>query len=153
MLKVIEEESPWYKNGLHFKCTECGQCCTGAPGYVWVGEEEVEEMAKFLNISVEEFSRRYLRKVLGRLSLLENPKTYDCVFLKEKKCQLYKARPKQCRTYPWWPALLKTEKDWIDAAEHCEGINAEAPIVPFEVIEHQRLIQEGKIPYDVQNNE
>jgi len=152
MLKVIQEEPRWYKNGLRFKCTECGQCCTGSPGYVWVEENEIETMAQFLNITIEEFSRLYLRRVLGRMSLLENPKTYDCIFLKDKKCQLYTARPKQCRTYPWWPALLKSEKDWEEAADYCEGINPEAPLVPFEVIEQQRAIQEGKIPYEIPEN-
>ena len=64
MLKVIHEDKsrdgqprdgkPWYAEGLRFKCTECGQCCTGAPGYVWVNEEEVafvvaKIVAPFLN--------------------------------------------------------------------------------------------------------
>ena len=27
----------WYaEEGLAFECTGCGDCCTGAPGYVWV---------------------------------------------------------------------------------------------------------------------
>ena len=40
-----QDQEPWYKEGLRFKCTECGKCCTGAPGYVWVNKEEVAEMA------------------------------------------------------------------------------------------------------------
>ena len=24
---------PWYQDGLQFRCTRCGNCCTGAPGY------------------------------------------------------------------------------------------------------------------------
>ena len=26
----------WYHLGLRFQCTGCGDCCTGAPGYVWI---------------------------------------------------------------------------------------------------------------------
>ena len=77
MLKVIQDQSPWYSKGLRFECTGCGQCCTGAPGYVWVNDQEIEEIALFLNLSKEEFSRLYLRRVNGELSLLELPKTYD----------------------------------------------------------------------------
>ena len=37
---------PWFKDGLRFKCTQCGDCCTGAPGYVWVNQEEIEALAR-----------------------------------------------------------------------------------------------------------
>ncbi len=148
MLKVIQDHSTWYAQGLHFECTGCGQCCTGAPGYIWVNEEEIQNIAQFLNLAIEEFSRLYLRHVKGRLSLLELPKTYDCIFLKDKKCQIYPVRPTQCQTFPWWPRNLKTEKDWQEAARFCEGIHKEAPLVPVETIEKQRLIQEKISSYD-----
>lgn len=142
-LKIInEQEKPWYADGLHFKCTECGQCCTGAPGYIWVNDQEIKNIAEHLNLSTEEFAKRYLRQVKGRLSLLEHPANYDCVFLKGNKCQIYSVRPTQCRTFPWWPRNLKSEKAWKEAAQSCEGINPEAPLVPFDVIEQQRKIQE-----------
>lgn len=143
MLKVIQESSPWYVQGLHFECTGCGQCCTGAPGYVWVNEEEIQSITQFLNLAIEEFYRCYLRHVKGRLSLIELPKTYDCIFLKDKKCQIYSVRPTQCRTFPWWPQNLKSEKDWQEASCFCEGIRKEAALVPIETIEQQRLIQEN----------
>jgi len=141
-LNIIEDEAPWYSKGLNFKCTECGKCCTGAPGYVWINEEEITRIAAHLNLSTKEFSNRYLRNIHGRLSLKENSKTFDCVFLKDKKCQIYLNRPTQCRTFPWWPLNLKSEKDWQEAAEYCEGIQSDAPIVEFKHIEQQRLIQE-----------
>lgn len=136
-LKVLQEEKPWYHKGLSFKCTECGKCCTGSPGYAWVSDEEIIEMADYLNLSVDTFSKRYLRLVNGKTALLEDHKIYDCVFLKNKKCEIYPVRPKQCRTFPWWPQNLKSEEDWNEAAKSCEGINAEAPNVPFETIQQQ----------------
>lgn len=143
MLKIIQENQPWYSKGLHFSCTGCGKCCTGEPGYVWVTEEEIENMAKFLNISVKDFIIRYVRRVQGKFALTENRKTFDCVFLKDKMCQVYDARPTQCRTYPWWPQNLKTEKDWEEAARYCEGIRTSAPLVPVETIEKQLALQNG----------
>jgi uncharacterized protein len=143
-LKVLPEEKPWYADGLRFQCTECGQCCTGAPGYTWVSEEEIATIAYHLNLSLKEFSKRYLRRVMGRQALLELPRTYDCIFLKDKKCQIYSVRPKQCRTFPWWRQNLSSPEAWEEAAKHCEGINPMAPLVPGEVIQEQLDLQEKK---------
>lgn len=139
-LKLIKESEPWYQEGLNFKCTECGKCCTGSPGYIWVTEHEIIAIADFLNLSIDDFSARYLRVVDDRISLLELPKNFDCIFLKDKKCQIYSVRPKQCRTFPWWPKNLKSKEDWQEAAKFCEGINLEAPRVPIEIIQEQLSI-------------
>lgn len=141
---ITEEEKPWYHEGLRFKCTGCGQCCTGAPGYTWVSDEEIQKIAERLNLSIKEFSQKYLRYVNGRYSLREHPETYDCVFLKNNRCSIYQDRPKQCRTYPWWPSTLKSKKEWNKAASQCEGINhPDAPLINFETIHEQLRIQES----------
>jgi uncharacterized protein len=46
---------PWYRDGLAFACTGCGDCCTGAPGYVWVTRAEIEAMAAALGLAPAEF--------------------------------------------------------------------------------------------------
>lgn len=128
---------PWYKDGLPFKCTECGKCCTGTPGYVWVTEKEMSDMAAVIKISVDEFKRKYTRTRGNRYALVERKALngdYDCVFLKDKKCLVYLARPTQCRTFPWWEQNLVSEESWKCAAEECEGINDDAPIVPYSQI-------------------
>lgn len=136
-----ENQNKWYKNGLKFKCTECGKCCTGAPGYVWITESEMSAMAAALNISLDLFRKKYVRLKDNRYALIEkkNGSQYDCIFLKDKKCQVYTSRPIQCRTYPWWKENLKTEESWRKAAEDCEGIDEEAPLIPFSEIE--KLVQ------------
>lgn len=127
---------PWYKDGLRFKCTGCGQCCTGAPGAVWVTPKEIEALAERLNISPEEFTRKYTHRIGNRVSLREDPHNYDCVFLKGKRCEVYDVRPKQCRTFPWWPENLKTPEHWRETAERCEGINhPEAPLISLGEIQ------------------
>ena len=128
---------PWYKEGLRFQCTECGKCCTGSPGYVWVEEEEMAAMAAALEISLELFKKRYIRSCHGRLALIEKKAPngdYDCIFLKEKRCQVYQARPVQCRTFPWWKHNLSSPESWKLAAQECEGINDEAPLWSYEKI-------------------
>ncbi len=136
-----EQKDPqplWYKDGLRFKCTGCGQCCTGSPGYVWVNDAEIEELAKTLNISFEEFVKKYTRKIGGNLSLREHPKTFDCVFLNGKRCTVYTARPKQCRTFPWWPENLESPEAWTEEAKRCEGINhPDAPLITLTQIQSE----------------
>lgn len=140
-LKIADD--PWYKKGLKFKCTGCGNCCTGSPGHVWVDREEIEILAEFLKISPEDFVKKYTRHVHGRLSLLEHSKTFDCVFLKDKKCTLYHARPRQCRTFPWWPENLKSPKSWKEAAKGCEGIeHPDAPVISLEEIKQNLKLEE-----------
>ncbi|CCB86694.1 uncharacterized protein jhp_0259 [Parachlamydia acanthamoebae UV-7] len=127
---------PWYKEGLKFKCTGCGQCCTGAPGYVWVTIQEMEEMAQVLNISLAQFKRTYIRQRDNRYALIEKKNENNaCIFLKNNRCQVYTARPSQCRTYPWWKENLNTKESWALAAEQCEGISDDAPRIPFDEIQ------------------
>ena len=141
-LNVVQDQAasnlPWYKDGLRFQCTECGKCCSGTPGFVWVGEEEMMAMANALNISIDLFKRRYVRQRDNRYALVEqkskNSQDYHCIFLKDKKCLVYQARPIQCRTFPWWPENLNSEESWQLAAKECEGINDQAPLVPYSQI-------------------
>ena len=122
-LKMMNEEAPWYQNGLSFECTGCGACCTGSPGYIWINEDEIQKLAEHLKLDIDTFAKKYLRKIGHRFSLNERPHTYDCVFLKDSKCTIYNYRPKQCKTFPWWTQNLKSENDWNEAAKFCEGIN------------------------------
>lgn len=129
---------PWYKNGLRFACTECGACCTGSPGYVWLEEQDIVAMCGLLNLSREEFIVKYTRQIGHRLSLKEDLKNYDCVFLKNNRCTIYSARPKQCRTFPWWAEHLSSEEEWKEAAKRCEGIDhKESKLYSFAEIENR----------------
>ena len=130
--------SPWYKDGLKFQCTGCGRCCTGTSGYVWVTDEEIRSMAALFKLSEQKFKMRYVRNVNNRLALIEKRSLngeYDCVFLNDNKCQIYQARPLQCRTFPWWQENLNSEESWKLAALECEGINDQAPLIPASEIE------------------
>ncbi len=123
------EQGEWYRDGLRFTCTQCGNCCTGPPGYVWFDEDEVRAMAGALRMEVRSFLRRFAHKVNGYWSLNEirNGSLYDCVFLERDDqgralCRVYETRPRQCRTWPFWPENLETPKDYQRAAVHCPGM-------------------------------
>jgi len=134
---AAEQKPAWYKEGLRFQCTECGKCCTGTHGLVWISQEEMEAMAASLNISLQRFKMKYVRRRDNRYALVEKKNSegnFDCIFLKEKKCLVYQNRPTQCRTYPWWRENLNTEDSWKLAATECEGINDQAPLVPYSQI-------------------
>ncbi len=116
-----DENAPWYRDGLAFTCTRCGSCCTGAPGFVWVDQEEAGQLAAFRGETVDEFGKRYLRKVGTRISLVERPNG-DCVFWdRQQGCTVYDARPVQCRTWPFWPDNIATPEDWEHVVAVCPG--------------------------------
>jgi len=140
----VETSQRWYEQGLAFECTACGRCCTGASGYVWVAPKEAVVLARRLSLSLDDFGRRYLRLVDGHYALLDGPGG-DCIFLHGKHCRVYEDRPMQCRTFPWWPANLSSSQSWRNAAEHCEGIRADAPVVGADQIERdlKRSLEAG----------
>ena len=128
---------PWYSAGLKFTCTECGDCCSGTPGYVWVTNAEIEALAAAMRMEVESFEEQYVRQVGARKSLKEFPNG-DCVFLDEKRrCHVYTARPRQCRTWPFWDSNLKTEDDWKHTCEVCPG-SGRGQLHSLEEIEERR---------------
>lgn len=139
--------SPWYHRGLRFSCTQCGKCCTGSPGFVWITEEEMREMADFLKLEIKDFKRLYVKRVGQRYSLVEKKtQNHSCVFYRDQKCQVYAARPLQCRTYPFWKENLLTEESWAQTAQECEGIQAEAPLIEQETIEKLLEAQQKQGP-------
>ncbi len=81
-------------------------------------------MAAYLEMTVEDFAVKYLRKVKHRYSLTEKQlgeEDYACIFFDEKKerCGIYPVRPSQCRTFPFWEQFKQNEKE---VREECPGI-------------------------------
>ncbi|MCA9254011.1 MAG: YkgJ family cysteine cluster protein [Phycisphaerales bacterium] len=118
----------WYGEGLRFECTQCGDCCSGAPGFVYVSEEEIEKIAAFMGRPGEGLPRTHVRLVGRQYSLTEDRKSGDCVFLRTEKngrrtCGIYPVRPLQCRTWPFWTSNLESSEDWASAAASCPGMN------------------------------
>ena len=144
---------PWYKQGLKFTCTTCGNCCTGGPGYVWITDDEIAKLAAHLKLTPEETFDKYCRRLFGKISLNEVKGVgggYDCVFLKEVKpprsarngnvivqakrvCGVYEARPLQCRTWPFWPENLEDKPAWDHETRKCPGMNTGRHYTPEQI--------------------
>jgi Fe-S-cluster containining protein len=136
------ETEPWYADGLRFTCTQCGNCCTGGPGYVWISSVEIDRLAEHLKLSRQETIELHCRRLGARYSLNEHRDrrgNYDCCFLEERNvkepgpggghvtvtrrvCTIYPVRPLQCRTWPFWDGNLASRKNWEHAAERCPGM-------------------------------
>ena len=116
----------WYIAGLCFECTQCGDCCSGAPGHVWVTKKEIARIAEFLGRDDNWLDRKHLRRVGFCYSLTEKPGG-DCIFLSRANgrvgCSIYSVRPLQCRTWPFWSANLRSANTWSEVHEVCPGIN------------------------------
>lgn len=136
-------EQPWYHEGLRFQCTGCGDCCTGSPGYVWVNKAEIAALAEAVGEpDIEQFEARYVEKIGVRKSLKELPEAnYDCVFLDKetRKCQVYDARPRQCRTWPFWGSNIASEEKWQATCEVCPG-SGRGKLYDIAAIHEQRDI-------------
>jgi hypothetical protein len=113
-------EDLWFARGILFECTQCGKCCRGEPGYVWVTRDEIGPMADALKMSREEFAKRYLRREGLRVSLQERSGG-DCV-LWHGRCTVYAARPKQCRTFPFWKEAIVSKRDFDAMRRGCPGV-------------------------------
>ncbi len=131
---------PWYKDGLRFQCTGCGDCCTGAPGYVWVNKKDIAALAVELGITAAEVESQYVREIGVRKSLHEYPNG-DCVFFdgKTRKCRVYAARPRQCRTWPFWDSNLRTPEAWAETCQVCPG-SGTGRLYQLSEIEAQRSV-------------
>jgi hypothetical protein len=107
---------------LQFTCTQCGDCCTGAPGVVWVNEEEIRQIAEHLGTSVGALRLEHTRLVGKQVSLKEFANG-DCTFLhpETRKCTVYPVRPRQCRTWPFWNSNLESPETWRDVQRVCPG--------------------------------
>ncbi len=140
-----QPDSPEGGKGLRFSCTMCGNCCTGVPGYVLVTDAEVAAMAKRLNLSEAAFIEQYTRILPEGRSLNETRTEhgYDCVFLDRDTipgkavCGLYEDRPVQCKTWPFWPSLVRSRTAWHEASKGCPGMN-KGKLVPVQQIRIQR---------------
>jgi uncharacterized protein len=140
MERMAEPQRPWYSEGLRFSCTGCGDCCTGAPGYVWLRKVEIRRLADATGLDVASFEAKFVREVGVRKSLKER-RNGDCFLFdaKSRHCTVYDARPDQCRTFPFWDSVLRSPDTWQSIGESCPGCDR-GEVIPCEQIEAQRNV-------------
>lgn len=120
-MRTKSGNKPWYDEGLRFGCRQCGSCCGGEPGYVFLRRGEAVAIAGHLGVSLEDFRRTWTRKAGDRTSLREESDG-RCVFLGREGCRIYQVRPVQCGTFPFWLWNLVQRENWDETARDCPGM-------------------------------
>jgi len=138
----MSKDEVWYKDGLQFSCSQCGNCCTGEPGVVWVDDEEIAAIAQHLDKSTGEVRLFHTRLYANRVSLIEFANG-DCTFFdpESRRCQIYEVRPRQCKTWPFWKSNLESIETWKETQKACPGAGT-GDFVSLDEIERQASIVE-----------
>lgn len=121
-------------SGFRFACTGCGDCCTGRGDYyVEASRGEQRRIQRYLGVSWRWFRRRYVSVDADGTESLRWDGDH-CVFLDaHRRCRIYAVRPRQCRTYPFWPELVQSRARWRAEHKQCEGMGRGAVIPLAEV--------------------
>lgn len=127
---------PWYQDGLRFRCTRCGHCCTGAPGFVWIDADELSTLAAHRGEDRARAEATYTRLVGQRRTLREKTNG-DCVFYdRSAGCTIYPVRPAQCRTWPFWESNVTDPEAWQHTCQVCPG-SGQGDLIPVDEITHR----------------
>ena len=113
------------KNGTNFQCQGSGNCCVSRDsyGYVYLSKKDIKRLANFFKIKIKNFFDIYCSVEDNNTYLKEVNKNGNCVFLRNKRCTVYKARPSQCRTWPFWPENMNSKKWKNEIMNFCPGID------------------------------
>jgi len=133
--------TPWYQSGLYFRCTRCGNCCTGEPGFVWVNDEEIRQIAEHRGEPIEEVRGLYTARARNGRSLREKANG-DCVFFdRTAGCTIYPVRPRQCRSWPFWESNVATPEAWQRTCVVCPGAGKGDFVPEEEITRRLRVIR------------
>ena len=141
----------FYENGLQFECQQCSHCCCDEPGFVYLSWDDFERLLNLTKLTKEDFIERYCRFVPfydgSEVLCLKEKENYDCIFQQKPQggCLVYKARPIQCSTYPFWSFIIKNKEAWESESRECPGIN-KGKIHPKSEIEEANFLYEKNIP-------
>ena len=143
IVKLDRRMFKFYKSGLRFECTQCGECCRLPGGKIIITYEDVRRITEYLDLNKEQFIKKFCTINQKNISLKDNDQGY-CIFLEDNHCRIYEARPFQCRTFPFWPENLKSKYRWKLVKLYCPGID-DGPIISYEKI--QEISKEPKEYY------
>ena len=81
-------------------CVRCGACCR-QPGDIRLQDDETEAIARFLRLTIHDFTAVYTRLRANRSGLvLAEAADGACIFLQDNRCRIQNVKPRQCRDYP-----------------------------------------------------
>lgn len=131
-VESLKHRSYFFDKGIKFQCTQCGTCCTGEPGIVYVDQDEAAGIASFLDITVEVLTERMLDPFKDGYTAREAEQG-RCIFY-ENGCVIYPVRPIQCVTFPFWFQNMRSIVAWNDARLRCPGIGQGRCFTKEEII-------------------
>ncbi len=142
----------FYENGLRFSCKRgCVACCAGEPGYVFLSDNDIENICEATGLNLMQVRQAYVRDFVSEKGIhhdvLREYSNAKCVFLGESGCMIYQHRPMQCRTYPFWSRIVESLEKWESEGAMCPGINAGKVVVSKDEIEVQKNL--FKFPEDL----
>jgi uncharacterized protein len=110
-----------------FKCQQCGFCCQGETT-VSLDSEDQKLMLEYLDMSLEQACRKYLRKT-GNVVQMQ---TIDghCVFF-DNNCSAHPSRPWRCRQWPLHPSIMSDSANFEAIRTSCPGINQDISYEEF----------------------
>jgi Fe-S-cluster containining protein len=120
------KDLPDYLQSVRFECTNCGACCTGAPGRVRVSEAEIRQIEEALGEKVSDQMPSWVFRA-GTEWRLRERENGDCVFFRDNRCSIHAVKPGQCRRYPFWFSNVRSEAAWQKTCGECPGIG-EGPV-------------------------
>ena len=126
------------RKGAKFKCLlaegRCdGHCCKGK-GTIYMYPEDIKALMGHFHMTLEELIETHLKveeetclhsrstKFVPFVSIQERESDGSCKFLDEKGfCDIYPARPYQCRIFPFWRMNVRTITSWKRLKLKCPG--------------------------------
>lgn len=117
---LLDHRSYFFDSGIRFTCQQCGACCVGVPGTIYISAEEIRTVSRFMDMNASEFKRQNCYAFKDAYSIREDTQG-RCLFFKDG-CGIYPVRPLQCRTFPFWFSNMRSEKRWRRVEKQCPGI-------------------------------
>lgn len=108
---------------LGFSCKSCGTCCK-EKGYVFFNKSDISKASKYLGITSLIFISKYLDYDDSLGYHIKVDYENRCHFLdKNDKCLIHKAKPTQCKTFPYWKEYTDKNRNLISGKFNrpCKG--------------------------------
>ncbi len=136
------------EKGIRFECQGSGNCCVsrGNYGFVYLSKKDIKKLSDGFKITEQNFIKNYCQKTDGFIHLKELKKNNgNCIFLKDNKCTVYKSRPIQCRTWPFWHENMNTKTWNNEIAKNCPGVGKGKVKTKKEILKQVQFDYENEL--------
>jgi len=105
----------------------------------------MERAAEFLAMPKKKFEKQFVYRTKNTRRL-RTPRSSQCIFLRAGGCSIHPVKPTQCRTFPFWPELVESRKEWHKTAAWCPGIG-QGELVQIEMAREQAAEMRAAYPH------